>query len=78
MRRQVYSKNQSGQLKKIIDEKFLSDCECTVQVEYADGKFSVTGAAVALNEKDWEINDKIYEYLKELGYINISVYAADT
>ncbi len=71
----VYSENQSEQLENLIYEKFGKECGCEVTVEYSDGEFSVSGASVEVYENNDDLIDKIYAYLKELGYINISVYA---
>ncbi|MCH5301130.1 MAG: stage III sporulation protein AF [Ruminococcus sp.] len=71
----VYSDNQSEQLGKIILEKFNVESECNVIIVYKDGEFTVEGVSVQINEENKEKIEDIYEYLEELKYINISVYA---
>ena len=71
----VYSENQSEQLEKIIFEKFSIDSDCHINIVYRDGEFAVDGVIVAVNDKNAELINEIYEYLEELKYINISVYA---
>ena len=74
----VYSDHQSAQLEKLIKTEFETECECTVKVEYADGEFKAKEAAVKIKENNSELIKAIYEYLQELGYINITVYAEST
>lgn len=71
----VYSEHQSAELEKLIAEKFTESCECFVTVEHDGENFKVTSAAVAVPEEKEKLIDGIYEYLKELNYINITVYA---
>ena len=71
----VYSDNQSEQLEKIIYEKFAVESTCTVNIVYDSGEFRADGVDVKINYENYEIIDDIYEYLEELKYINISVYA---
>lgn len=71
----VYTEHQSDQLEKLLKKEFESEFDCTVQVDYKEGEFKVTGVIVATSEEDLKIIDKIYAYLDGLGYINISVYA---
>ena len=74
----VYSDHQSAQLEKLIKTEFETECECTVKVEYADGEFKAKEAAVKIKEDNSELIKAIYEYLQELNYINITVYAEST
>ena len=74
----AYSRHQSGQLEKLINSKFGIDSECNIYVEYSDGEFKVTKVEVAVSENNKNLIDDIYEYLKELNYINITVYAKST
>ncbi len=74
----VYSDHQSAQLEKLIKTEFETECECTVKVEYADGEFKAKEAAVKIKENNSELIKAIYEYLQELNYINITVYAEST
>ena len=71
----VYSDNQSEQLEKIIYEKFAVESTCTVNIVYDNGEFRADGVEIEINQENYEIIDDIYEYLEELKYINISVYA---
>lgn len=71
----VYSADQSRQLEKLIEEKLSEQCECSVEVIYDGGEFKVGNVSVAVNAENNEIIDKIYAYLQETGYINITVYA---
>lgn len=71
----VYSDNQSEQLEKIIKAKFGTDSECEVVIGYDNGQFKVQEVKVGLLVQDKEIIDKIYAYLEESKYINITVYA---
>lgn len=70
-----YSSHQSAQLAKLLKEEFEVDTECRVKIEYEEGEFRANGVEVALDEKDGHLIEKIYAYLEELKYINISVYA---
>ena len=71
----VYTENQSEQLEKLLFEKFSEKCDCFVDVQYEDGNFKVVGVTVEIYFSNKKIIEDIYAYLKELGYINISVYA---
>lgn len=71
----VYSDNQSEQLKNIIIGKFNVECECYVEIAYDDGNFKVQSVSVQTHSNDKKIIDKIYAYLEDEGYINITVYA---
>ena len=71
----VYSDNQSEQLEKLLAEKFSVESECFVDIIYKDSQFIVDGVSVAINNKNEQLISDIYEYLEELKYINISVYA---
>lgn len=70
-----YSKHQSTQLEILLAEEFDVDTECTVDVSYEDTQFKVCGVEVWINSEKGDFIEKIYSYLQELGYINISVYA---
>ena len=71
----VYSDNQSEQLEKIIFEKFAVESSCFVSIVYENGEFKADGVIVEINQAKDKIIEDIYEYLEELKYINISVYA---
>ena len=71
----VYSDNQSEQLEKIIEEKFEVESTCIVNIVYKDGEFRADRVRVEINQTNDKIIKDIYEYLEELKYINISVYA---
>lgn len=70
---EVYSKNQSS----LLIEKILNDCGeeclCTVAVVYEDEKIKENGVTVTGKFEDEQSIRKIMEYLKELGYIDITV-----
>ena len=70
---EIYSKTQSEQLEKQLLENVDVACECTVFVVFEDGQIREDGVAVFVEECDEEKVDLIWEYLKSLGYINISV-----
>lgn len=70
-----YSEHQSSQLKILLYDEFGVVTECSVKVEYEDAQFKVDKVEVGLNEQEADFIEKIYVYLHELGYINISVYA---
>lgn len=74
----VYSGHQSEQLEKLIGTEFETECECTVKVEYDDGEFKVNEVVVKIKENNVKLIEAIYEYLRELKYINITVYAEST
>ena len=71
----VYSDNQSEQLEKIILEKFGIESDCFVKIVHEKGEFRADGVDIEINQENAEIIKDIYEYLEELKYINISVYA---
>ncbi len=73
-----YSEQQSVALNDLIFEKFGITAESAVEIEYENGKFKVNGVTVCLQQKNINYANDIYEYLEKAGYINISVYAADT
>ena len=70
-----YSEHQSKQLELLLFDEFKAQTQCAVEVAYSDGQFKVNGVEVRLDENDGEFIEKIYAYLQELGYINITVYA---
>lgn len=75
---EIYSEHQSGELEKLIYGKLGVATECSVEVVYADGEFKVNGVTVYIEENNSKLIEKIYEYLGQLQYINISVYAKST
>ena len=70
-----YSEHQSSQLEILLLDKFSVDTESLVKVEYEEGQFKVKGVEICVSSEDAFFIEKIYAYLQELGYINISVYA---
>ncbi len=74
----VYSNHQSEQLEKLLQEKLFIESECLITVEFVSGDFKVTQTEVKVIDADEKIIEDIYAYLRELGYINISVYAKST
>ena len=75
---EVYSENQSKALEELIESSFNVQTECTVVIVYGDDGFSVQGVEVCLISSDGQIAEQIYEYLQEVGYINITVYEQDS
>ena len=71
----VYSKNQSKQLEKLLFEKFSTECNCFVEIVYDNGNFKAESVTVEVESESEQIIYEIYAYLQELKYINISVYA---
>lgn len=71
----VYTDNQSRQLEKLIESTFEEKTDCVVDVVCVEGNFTVKSVTVEVNSLSAGKIDSIYEYLMELGYINISVYA---
>ena len=70
-----YSEHQSTQLELLLLDEFNVQTECSVEVAYEDAQFKVNAVEVRLNENEAGFIEKIYAYLQQLGYINISVYA---
>lgn len=70
-----YSEHQSTQLEILLLDELNVQTDCAVEVAYEDGQFKVNGVEVWVNENEKLFIEKIYAYLQELGYINISVYA---
>ena len=71
----VYSKNQSGSLEKLLYGEFEEECVCNVNVVYDGGNFTVESVSVQTVSQNNKLIEDIYEYLEQLGYINITVYA---
>ena len=72
---EIYAGHQSEELEKLILKEKGAETECSVEVEFKEGKFKVTAVTVEVAENYKNLIDVIYEYLNGLGYINISVYA---
>ena len=75
---EIYSEHQSGELEKLLLEKLGAKTKCSVDVGYEDGEFKVTGVTVLTEENNLKLIESIYEYLGQLHYINITVYAEST
>ena len=75
---EIYSRHQSGELEKLIFEKLGARTKCSVEVVYEDKEFKVNGVTVVTEENNSQLIKNIYEYLGQLQYINISVYAEST
>ncbi|MDE5943593.1 MAG: hypothetical protein K2H30_05225 [Clostridia bacterium] len=71
----VYSKNQSGSLEKLLYSEFEEECVCNVNVVYDGVNFTVESVSVQTVSQNNKLIEDIYEYLEQLGYINITVYA---
>lgn len=70
---EVYSENQS----KLLTDKVVNDlgeeCVCTVSVVFEEDKIKENGVTVSGKFGNDKVIEKITEYLRELGYINITV-----
>ena len=71
----VYSDNQSKELEKLIYKEFSAESNCLVEILYDEGNFKVGTVSVEIISDNKKLIDEIQSYLKELGYINITVYA---
>lgn len=71
----IYSDWQSRELEAVLEEEFGKNFDCFVEVEYSDGEFAILSVTVNSDENSQNFIVEVYEYLEELGYINISVYA---
>lgn len=69
----IYSETQSEELEKRIEEELGVQCECSINVQFDDGKLCENGVTVLVGGEDGEKLESIWEYLKNSGYINISV-----
>ncbi|MGN0812735.1 MAG: stage III sporulation protein AF [Candidatus Coproplasma sp.] len=70
---EVYSKNQSDLLTQKVRADCEQECVCTVVVVYEDDKLKENGVTVTGNFVDEQSINKILEYLRRLGYIDITV-----
>ncbi len=70
---EVYSENQSKLVTQKVIENCAVDCVCTVLITYEEDKIKENGVIVSANFKDEQTISKIKEYLKGLGYIDITV-----
>lgn len=70
-----YSEHQSSQLQILLHNEFDLQTDCSVEVIYEDAQFKVNSVEVRVNENETDFIEKIYAYLQQLGYINITVYA---
>lgn len=75
---EIYSRHQSGELEKLLYEKLGAKTKCTVKVVYENKEFKVNSVTVQTEENNLELIENIYEYLGQLQYINITVYAEST
>ncbi len=69
----VYSDSQSIALRNKITADLDLDCTVVVNVDYIDGEIRENGVEVYGNFVEDETIEIITEYLRELGYINITV-----
>ncbi len=69
----IYADTQSQALEEDLNKNFGLDCACEVDVSYFDGEIRENGVAVFIEDCDSAKLDSIWEYLKSLGYINITV-----
>lgn len=70
---QVYSQNQSNYLTQKAHDDLGYDCVCVVEIVYDGTQIKENGVTVQLEYADGEKIDTITEYLRGLGYINITV-----
>lgn len=70
----LYSENQSKAIEKCISEEFGAQSECSVEIRYGDEGFYADSVEVCIIGSYGDLADKIYEYLQEADYINITVY----
>lgn len=73
---QIYSEHQSAQLEKLLSKDLSVEADCTVTVLFDGEDFKISSVEVCV--ENFELNEEIYAYLEELGYINITVYAKGT
>lgn len=69
----VYSDNQSSALRELLVKEFGEGIDCTVNIEYADGKFTVGEISVTVNSRDEEFIYSVFEYVCSLGYERDSI-----
>lgn len=69
----VYSQNQSALLTRKVCEELEVDCVCAVEIIYDGNCIKENGVTVEGNFKSFETVEIITEYLRDLGYINITV-----
>lgn len=69
----LYSDQQESAAEEAIYEEFGENCDCEITIEYSDGEFKQSTIFVATESGNAEIISQIYEYLSNLGYININV-----
>ena len=70
---QVYSQNQSQLLTKKVNEDLNFDCVCIVDIEYDGTQIKENGVTVDGNFENVQTIETITEYLRQLGYIHITV-----
>lgn len=75
---QVYSQNQSNLVSKKIKEEFGIDCFVYVDIVYDGEKIEERGIIVRFDAENCDKSDEILAYLRELGYINITVNETNT
>ena len=71
----VYAENQSDQLEKKLADEFSAECTCSIEIVHDNGVFRAESVTVGVNSQNNEIIERIYAYLEECNYINITVYA---
>lgn len=70
---EIYSSQQEAAAEAEILNLFGENSCCEITIEYSDGDFTQTAIFVETESKNSEIILQIYEYLKQLDYINIIV-----
>lgn len=70
---EVYSNGQSRELKRKIYSDLGIEAGADVIIEYDGENFAEKGVIITLDKKNEIKYEEIYEYLVELGYINITI-----
>lgn len=69
-----YSENQSKALDKALEEEFGIEVQCDLTIAHGSEGFYLESVNVGVPTEYYSLSDKIYEYLHEADYINITVY----
>ncbi len=70
---EAYSIQQKNAAEDAIYSEFGETCSCEITIEYIDCEFTQTAINVTTQSGNLQLIYEIYEYLEELGYININV-----
>lgn len=69
-----YSNSQANSLEAFLEEEYSAQSECTVNIVYGEKGFYAESVEVCLIGSYGDLAYKIYEYLEQADYINITVY----